>query len=337
MSGVSRARAGKSSDVRPLGPRRKVEFMAERKSDSPIVVLGALAANVAIAVAKLVAAALSGSSAVLAEGIHSLADSGNEILLLIGLRRSRRPPDQRHPYGHGKELYFWGLIVAMVLFGLGGGMSIYEGILHLAHPAKRGPTTVSYVTLGVAVVFESISLGIGLRELHRRKPDLSLLRAAFAVKDPTVYMVVGEDIAAIAGLIVALAGLLLSDLTGNWIFDAAASIVIGLIVAGVAVVLARESRNVLTGESGDPDLVASVRRIASDDKDVTRVAPPLTMRLSPDDLLLNLDVEFKRDLSGDALRQAIERLEAAIRKAHPEITRIFLEARILARCEAERA
>jgi cation diffusion facilitator family transporter len=313
------------------------DFMAERQHEAPIVVLGALAANVAIAVAKLVAAAMSGSSAVLAEGIHSLADSGNEILLLIGLRRSRRPPDQRHPYGHGKELYFWGLIVAMVLFGLGGGMSMYEGITHLIHHGARGSTTSSYVTLGLAVVFESISLAIGLRELRRRRPDLPLVRAAFAVKDPTVYMVVGEDMAAIAGLIVALAGLVLSDLTGNWTFDALASIAIGCIVAAVAVVLARESRNVLTGESGEPALVASVQRIAQADKDVIRVGPPLTMRLSPDDLLLNLDVEFKHDLSGEALRQAVLRLEAAIRAAHPEITRIFLESRIIARCESERS
>jgi cation diffusion facilitator family transporter len=310
--------------------------MAERQPESPIGVLGALAANAAIAVAKLIAAAISGSSAVLAEGIHSLADTGNEILLLFGLRRSRRPPDQRHPYGHGKELYFWGLLVAMVLFGLGGGMSIYEGLEHLRHPTTRGSTTASYVTLGMAVIFESISLGIGLRELRRRRPDLPLLRAAFAVKDPTVYMVVGEDIAAIAGLIVALLGLLLSELTGIWAFDAAASIVIGCIVAAVALVLARETRNVLTGESGDPALVDSIRRIATADRDVTKVGPPLTMRLGPDDLLLNLDVEFHRELTGDALRDAVTRLESAIRKAHPEIRRIFLEATLLARCESSR-
>lgn len=310
--------------------------MAERRPDSPVVVIGALAANLAIAIAKLVAAAMSGSSAVLAEGIHSLADSGNELLLLFGLRRSRRPPDQRHPYGHGKELYFWGLVVAMVLFGLGGGMSIYEGIHHLLHPTTRGSTTSAYVTLALAVVFESISLAIGLRELKRRKPKLPLLRAAFAIKDPTIYMVVGEDIAAIAGLVVALAGLLVSDLTGNWTFDALASIVIGCIVGAVAVILARESRTILTGESADPELVASIRRIATQDREVTRVGPPLTMRLSPDDLLLNLDVEFKRDLSGEALRQAVERLEAAIRAAHPDVTRIFLEATLIARCQSAR-
>jgi cation diffusion facilitator family transporter len=304
-------------------------------SERLIVVIGAMTANIAIAVAKVIAAVVSGSSAMLAEAIHSFADTGNEVLLLVGLRRSHRPPDARHPYGHGKELFFWGLIVAMVLFGLGGGLSIYEGITHLLHPHDRGSMTASYITLVVAVVFESSSLFLGLRSLRRRWPDKSLWDALRESKDPSVYTVVAEDVAAIAGLFVAFTGILISDLTGHWEIDAIASILVGLILAVVALALADESRTLLTGESGDAELVADLERIVKADADVRRAGRPLTMRLGPDEVLLNLDVDFRPELSGDALRGVIERIDKQIRAAHPEVTRIFLEAATVGRTHAQ--
>lgn len=303
--------------------------MADRPKGRLLVVLGALAANLAIAVAKLVAAAISGSSAMLSEGIHSLADTGNEVLLLIGMRRSRRPPDERHPYGHGKEIYFWGLIVAMVLFGLGGGISIYEGISHWLGHREPGSTTASYLTLAVAAIFESISLTIGLRELRRRFPDEGLWEALRASKDPSIYTVIAEDIAALAGLAVAFAGVLASDLSGDWRFDAVASIIVGVLLATVALILSAESRTLLTGESADRDLVDDVRRIAGADPQVRRAGEPLTMRLGPSEVLLNLDLDFQPGLSTQELRGAVARLETEIRTAHPEIKRIFLEAATL--------
>jgi cation diffusion facilitator family transporter len=293
--------------------------------DKPIVVIGALVANLAIAVSKFIAAALSRSSAMLAEAIHSLADTGNEVLLLVGLRRSRRPPDTRHPYGHGKEIYFWGLIVAMVLFGLGGGMSIYEGIAHLLRPHEPGSTTASYATLAAALVFESISLVIGLRELRQRWPDLPVWRALRASKDPSLYTVVAEDVAAIAGLIVAFAGVLLSDLTGNWALDATASIVVGAILMVDAFFLAAQSRTLLTGEAVEPRLVEDIRRLAGRDPAIRRVGDPLTMRLGPAEVLLTLDVEFHAELSSDEVRRATDRLSRTIQDAHPELTRIYIE------------
>ncbi len=303
--------------------------MAERHKGRLIVVLGALAANLAIAVAKLVAAAVSGSSAMLSEGVHSIADTGNEVLLLIGMRRARRPPDERHPYGHGKEIYFWGLVVAMVLFGLGGGISIYEGISHWLGHREPGSTTASYVTLAVAAVFESISLTIGLRELKQRAPGVGLWRALRSIKDPSIYTVVAEDVAALSGLVVAFAGVLVSDLTGEWRFDAVASIIVGLVLATVALMLSAESKTLLTGESVDQELVADIRRIAVSDAHVRRAGDPLTMRLGPAEVLLNLDIDFEPDLSTHELRAAVQRLEGKIRAAHPEIKRIFLEAATL--------
>lgn len=318
--------------------RRSKQFARERKSDGeekPLVVYGALAANLVIGIAKLVAAALSGSSVMISEGIHSLADSGNELLLLLGLQRSRLPADDRHPYGHGKELYFWSLIVAMVLFAGGGGMSIYEGISHILEPEPLRDPTYNYVVLGIALVFESSSLLVAVRRLKRDLPGRSYFAALRASKDPTVFMVAGEDTAALIGIAVAFAGVLTSQLTGMAEFDGVASLVVGAILCAVSLLLASETRALLIGESGGAALNESIEKISRSDPSVRRTGRALTMQLGPREVLLNLELEFSPQLSMRELRTAIERIESEIRAAHPEVTRIFLEARALQAAEPQ--
>jgi cation diffusion facilitator family transporter len=300
--------------------------MSRTTGERPIVIYGALAANLGIAVAKFVAAAVTGSSAMLAEGIHSAADSGNELLLLLGLKRSRRPPDEQHPYGHGKELYFWSLIVAILLFSVGGGISLYEGVTHLMKPHPLESATPNFIVLGIAFVFEFASFAIGVRKLRAESPGLSLWAAVRASKDPSVFMVVGEDLAALLGILAAFGGVALAQITGRPEFDAAGSVVVGIVLCAVSVLLASESRALLIGESGGRALARSVREIASSDPSVCRVGAPLTMQLGPREVLLNLDVEFKPDLTMSELRAALVRIEESLRRAHPEITRMFLEA-----------
>ncbi len=302
-----------------------------REEKRPIVVYAAIAANLLIAVSKFGAAFLSGSSAMTAEGIHSVVDTGNEALLLLGLRRSRRPPDAAHPFGHGKELYFWSLIVAVVIFGVGGGMSILEGLLHLLHPSELRDPFWNYVVLGIAFVSEGTSWAIAMRELLRGKRQGNFWRTLRASKDPSVYTVIAEDSAALAGLLVAFLGVFLSHRLNNHYLDGGASILIGLILAAVALFLAFESRGLLVGESADQDLVRSVREVAAADAAVQRVHDPLTMHFGPREILLNLDVEFRAELSSEELAAAVDRLEAAIHGRHPEIRRIFIEAEALRR------
>jgi len=305
----------------------------ERRKDTRSrewVVYAALAANMGVCGAKFAAALISGSAALLSEGIHSLADSGNELLLLLGMHRSRKPPDTEHPYGYGKEQYFWSLIVALLLFAAGGGTSIYEGVRRLLHPRVVHATQANYWVLGVAFAFESGSLVFGLRQLRARHPNASILLAMRRSKDPSVFTVVAEDMAAIAGLAVAFVGIALSDVLQVAWCDAVASICVGTILAFVALFLISESRKLLVGESGSRNLVDDVRRLADEDANVRRVGDALTMQLGAEEVLLNLDVQFRSELSARELPDAIQRLEDRIRKAHPEITRIFVEVSTLA-------
>ena len=301
--------------------------MASGSHGNPIAVYGAMTANFAIAVAKFVAAAATGSSALLAEGFHSIVDTGNQALLLLGLRRSRKEPDALHPFGYGHELYFWSLMVAMLLFGIGGGLSVYEGIRHVLDPREGGDPTWSYVVLAVAAASEGISFTIAARELLReREPGASFWRALRGSKDPSVFIVIGEDAAALAGLAVAFLGVWLGRLLGLPVLDGAASVVIGLILCVVACLLAAESRHLLLGESADAALVEDIRALAAADPDVRRVRPPMTMHLGRDDVLLNLDVEFRPHLDARAVALAVRRLEKTIRARDARIRRIFIEA-----------
>jgi len=298
----------------------------------PTVIYAAILANAAIAVSKFVAAYFSGSSAMLSEGVHSVVDTGDQLLLLHGVHRSRKPADQQHPFGYGQELYFWGLIVAMVLFSFGGGVSIYEGVVHLLHPHPIEDVWWNYGVLGAAFVFEGASWSIALRELLLKKhKHQSLWRAVRASKDVTVYTVFGEDSAALLGVAVAFSGVFLSHRWGSAVPDGVASIVIGTILVVVAMFLVMETKGLLLGERADQEVVNDIREIARGEEGVTRINPPLTMHLGPQEILLNLEVEFRPEMTMPQIAAAIDRLESRIRARHAEVIRIFIEARALKR------
>jgi cation diffusion facilitator family transporter len=293
-------------------------------------IFAAIGGNLAIAVTKFVAAAFSDSSAMLSEGIHSLVDTGNGLLLLLGIRLSQRPADARHPFGHGKELYFWTLIVAILIFAVGGGMSMYEGITHISHPNPLTNPLWNYVVLGLAMVFEGYSWSVALREFRVAQREQELWRAVHTSKDPTIFTVLFEDSAALLGLVVALVGVYLGHRLQNPYLDGAASIAIGVILAAVAVLLAYESKGLLVGESASAQAVASIRRVTESDPAVERVGPLLTMHLGPHEVLLNIEIQFRQSLSAAEMEAAIDRVESVIRGQHPDVKRIFIEAESLA-------
>lgn len=305
----------------PVQPAREIS----------IVVWGGLAANVAIAVSKYLAAGVTGSSALLSEAIHSTADTGNGLLLIVGVLLSRKPADDVHPFGRGQEIYFWGLIVALVLFGLGGGLSFYEGIQHVLHPHAITDATWNYIVLACALVFESSSFAIALRTMRKVavRQGVSLFKAAHDSKNPEHFVVLFEDAAAILGIFTAFAGVYASHALRLPVLDGVASIVIGVILTTAALFLAYECRSLLLGESADPKQVASIRAIAAADTAVDRVGRALTMYLGPDEVLLNIEVDFKDQLNANQVEAAVSRLEQSIRTRHPIVRSIFIEARSL--------
>jgi cation diffusion facilitator family transporter len=297
------------------------------EQQSPTAVYAAIAGNLAIAATKFVAAAFTGSSAMLAEGVHSLVDTGNGALLLFGLRQSRKPADAAHPFGHGKELYFWTLIVAIMIFAVGGGVSVVEGIRHLREPRPVENAAWAYAVLGVSFLFEGISWGVALKEFRaQKKSHASWLGAVRASKDPTTFTVLFEDSAAMLGLVFAFLGVFLGERLDNPTFDGAASIAIGVLLGAVAWFLAHESRGLLVGEAVDPLVRRSVCEIADGDPQVRRVVRLLTMHLAPREVLLTLELEFEQGADPAA---AVERLDRTIRRRHPEIRHIFIEAQSL--------
>lgn len=292
----------------------------------PTVVWAAMGANFVIMVAKFTAAAVTGSSAMVSEGIHSLADTGNQGLLLVGDHRSRRPPDETHPFGYGQEVYFWSLVVSIVLFGLGGGLSFYEGISHVraAHAELADPTW-NYVVLAVAFVVELAAFGYAAHEFRRRYRGRPVWEALRTSKDPLLFVPLAEDAAALAGIVVAFLGVFLSHRLGMPVLDGVASMVIGGILAAVALFLAWETRGLLVGERMDERLVGELREIVEADPAVAEVVRVLTMHLGPDEILLNLEVGFDGGGFSDGLPGVLARLERRVREKHPRITRIFVE------------
>jgi cation diffusion facilitator family transporter len=295
--------------------------------ERPWVVYGALVANLVIAAAKFTAAFISGSSAMLAEGIHSVIDTGNEILLLVGLARARRKPDRLHPFGYGKELYFWSLLVAMLLFGIGGGMSVYEGVRAFLHPAPHRTSWWNYLVLGISLASEGTSWLIATHQLRREYPDETLWQAVRRSKDPSKFVVVGEDSAAIGGVLVAFAGILAGQLSGSAAPDAAASIVIGLILCATAVGLVMETKELLIGESADPHLVGEIERLARAQDWICSVSSPLTMQFGPRQVLVNLDVVVRAGAHDATLIASIDQLESTIRAQLPQVRRIYISPR----------
>ncbi|HEY4212618.1 MAG TPA: cation diffusion facilitator family transporter [Steroidobacteraceae bacterium] len=287
----------------------------------------AAAANLGIAATKFAVAAISGSSAMLSEGFHSLIDTGNELLILVGVGRSRRPADRDFPFGYSRELYFWSFIVALILFGGGGGMAIYQGVMRLRHPVELGDPFWAYIVIGISALFEGTSFATAVKEMRRRPIPGPLWQKVHRSKDPAVFTVLIEDCAALAGLLVAAMGIVAAHALHDPRFDAAASILIGAILCGAAFALAHESRSLLLGESASPRVVADIRRIVGADPRVAAVRTPLTMQLGPGDILLNLDVEFRDGISAQDHVEAIRSIEEKIRAEHPTVQRIFIEAR----------
>ena len=296
------------------------------EGESPIAVYGAIAANVAIAITKFIVAGVTGSSAMLSEGIHSAVDTFNGVLLLVGLKLSKRPATPEHPFGHGKELYFWSLIVAVLIFGLGGGVSLYEGVQHIRHPVEVVDATWNYVVLAAAFVFEGASFSVALREFMKQKGDAPFWKAIHRSKDPTTYTVLAEDSAALAGLLVAGLGIYLSQTLHIPELDGVASVVIGLLLAGVAVLLVREARGLLIGEGIRPETAQAIRELAVKHANVEKVGRILSMYLGPQEVLVTLDIDFKPGTLASDAAKTVALLEAEVTVEYPVIRQLFIEA-----------
>jgi cation diffusion facilitator family transporter len=284
----------------------------------------ALAANLGIAASKFVAAAITGSSAMLTEGVHSVVDSTNQLLLMWGRRQAKRPPDELHPFGYGRELYFWSFVVAVLVFSLGAGVSVYEGIVHIAHPEPAVSPVVAYGVLLVAFLLEGWSTMEAFGDFKKSKGDLSWFQAVRRSKDPPAFIVLLENGAAMAGIIAAAIGLLLSQLTGDPIFDGAASVVIGIILALTAALLAHESKGLLIGEAADPVLVDNLRRLACEQSGVVGVGYVLTVHSSPDQITVMMNVDFRDDMLAGEVERVVCRVEEEARERWPQVRRLFV-------------
>jgi len=300
-------------------------------ASSKVPIYSAIVANLLIAVSKFIAASISGSSAMVSEGIHSLVDTGNGFLLLLGLSQSKKPADETHPFGYGKELYFWSLIVAILIFSIGGGMSLYKGISHLEHPAPLSDPFWSYLVLGLAFIFESVALYLAVRNFRQFKGRRSYWKAIQESKDPSSFAVILEDTAALLGIVVAFFGLFLGHYYERPVYDAIASIAIGVILALIAVFLAYESKGLLIGEGANTEMSNGIHKLAIADPAVRQARHPLTMYFGPHEVLVALDIGFKGELSSSEVEAAVERLEEKIRERFPVVKRIFIEAAALSR------
>ena len=295
-------------------------------SGSKKVILAALVGNSLISITKFGAAAYTGSSAMLSEGIHSLVDTGNQFLLLYGIKRASKPADADFPFGYGKEIYFWSFIVAILIFALGGGISIYEGISNLKHPEAIRNPMVNYVVLGLAMVFEGFAWWFAFREFNKVRGKWGYIEAIQRAKDPSIFVVLFEDSAAMLGLVVAFAGVALSQYTGILIFDSIASIIIGLILIGTSIWLAYETKGLLIGESANRSTIQNIRDILRAIDSIEHVNEVLTMHMGPDFILANISVDFNDNKTGKDIETTVAEIDASIKAANPQIKRIFIEA-----------
>ena len=289
-------------------------------------IYAALVGNSLIAVTKFAAAAYTGSSAMLSEGIHSLVDTGNQVLLLLGIRRSQRPPSEDFPFGHGKEIYFWCFVVAMLIFALGGAVSIYHGVAHLAHPEPIANFAINYVVLGLALVFEFGALAVALKEFNKSRGGQSFVDAVLHGKDPTLFVVVFEDSAATLGLLIAAVGLAIAQATGNAMWDGVASIAIGVVLIFTAFYLARESMGLLVGESANRAVRQGIREIIAQDHRVAHINEVTSLHMGPEFILVTLSVDFADTLSANDVEAAVTDLNARVKKVDERVQRVFIEA-----------
>ncbi|HET7470049.1 MAG TPA: cation diffusion facilitator family transporter, partial [Gemmatimonadales bacterium] len=296
-----------------------------RKESSRPVVYAALAGNVLVAATKTVAAVWTGSSAMVSEAVHSFVDTGNELLLLYGMHRAARRPDPEHPVGYGRELYFWSFIVALMVFALGAGVSLYEGVLHIRHPEPITDPRASYIVLGLAGLFEVGSWVVSARQFNASRGSQGYYEAFRRSKDPPSFLVFFEDGAAVVGIAIAAAGTFAAVELGQPVYDGVASILIGLLLAGVAALLAQESKSLLIGERADRRLSDSVLGIADGVHGVAHANGVLTFQLAPDQILIALSLEFRDDLRAPEIEAAVVELERRVREAHPEVTTVFVK------------
>ncbi|WPU95669.1 cation diffusion facilitator family transporter [Mucilaginibacter sabulilitoris] len=285
----------------------------------------ALAANLAIAAIKLAAAAFTGSSAMVSEGVHSLVDTSNEVLLLLGLKRSQRPPDEQRPFGYGKELYFWAFIVSLLFFLLGGIVSIYEGIDHLRHPESARHLVWNYAVLGAALIFDGISFITALKEFNRQRGATPFWQAVKRSKDPSTFVVLFEDAADVIGLLIAFTGILLSQLLANTLIDGMASLLIGLLLTLVAILLVRESRSLLMGETADPAELKAIRELLEKEAAIQQIKETRSMHLGPEEIILLLRIKFEPEKNVDQAANEIKRLRTRLQMAYPHYRQVFIE------------
>lgn len=290
------------------------------------VIYAALAGNTAIAVTKFIAATFTGSSAMLSEGIHSLVDTGNQLLLLYGMKQARKPADQLFPFGHGKEIYFWSFVVAILIFAVGSGVSIYEGIRHIMYPEQIENPIVNYIVLVAAMVFEGAAWFFAFREFGKVKGARGYIEAVQRGKDPSMFVVLFEDTAALLGLLIALLGVWLAGITQNPVFDGIASVLIGVILGGTAIWLAKETKGLLIGEGANLEVINDIRRIAESFDEVEKVNELLTMHMGPDFILVNISIRFRRGQLTREIEDVIQEMDTAIKARHELVKRIFIEA-----------
>tara|TARA_B100001971_G_scaffold171412_1_gene163737 strand:- start:87 stop:1049 length:963 start_codon:yes stop_codon:yes gene_type:complete len=295
-------------------------------SSTKHVVYAALGGNMLIAITKFGASLMTGSSAMLSEAVHSLVDTGNQTLLLYGIKRSGKPADEKHPFGYGMELYFWTFVVAILIFGLGAGVSIFEGIKKIQHPEVVTDTFVNYIVLGIALVFEAVAWFIAFKEFRGSQGKRGIIQTVRDSKDPTVFTVLFEDSAAMLGLLVAFAGIWLAEYLQLPVLDGVASVIIGIILAITASLLAYESKGLLVGEGADKEVVGVIREIVNQENGIISINETLTMHMGPQDVLLNLSLDFSDNLSSPEVEAIISRLESKIKAEYPQIQRIFIEA-----------
>lgn len=303
-------------------------------SSSKKVIYAALLGNSLIAVTKFVAAAMTGSSAMLSEGIHSLVDTGNQLLLLHGIKQSKKPADEEFPYGHGKEIYFWSFIVAIMVFALGAGISFYEGVHHILHPNAISNPTINYIVLGFAMVFEGAALLFAIREFKAAKGPLGYIEAVQKGKDPSLFVVVFEDSAAMLGLGVALLGVVLAQWTGNFIFDGIASVIIAFILAGTALWMAIETKSLLIGESANKPIRDGIKKLINEMDEIDTLNEALTMHMGPEFILVNISADFSSSINSDQVEDAIAVLESNIKRDFPMVKKVFIEAESIAHFRA---
>jgi len=290
------------------------------------VIFAALVGNALISVTKFVAATITGSSAMFSEGIHSVVDTGNQVLLLHGMRKAGKPACKRFPFGHGKEIYFWSFAVAILIFAVGSGVSLYEGIIHTIHPEPMGNPMVNYIVLGLAMLFEGVAWFFAFTEFNKAKGPWGYIEAVQRGKDPTMFVVLFEDSAAMLGIVVAFLGVLLVDLTGILIFDGIASIIIGLILGGTAVWLAYETKGLLIGESANKMVLKGIREIILKYDGIDNINEVLTMHMGPEFILVNVSVDFQDGVTSEVVEACVAKLDVAIKAKHSFVKRVFVEA-----------